>query len=56
MPNEPDQRILLGVAMTLATGRDRFPQYEGTSRSDSYRDDRDVERNGYSYVRRLSEA
>ena len=47
----PTKRILLGVAMTLATVATAFPQYEGTSRSDSYRDDRDIERSGYSYVR-----
>jgi hypothetical protein len=45
------KRILLGVAMTLATAATAFPQYEGTSRSESYRSDRDVERSGYSYVR-----
>jgi len=47
----PTKRILLGVAMTLATVATAFPQYEGASRSDSYRSGRDVERSGYSYVR-----
>jgi hypothetical protein len=51
MPMSSTKRILLGVAMTLATVATAFPQYEGASRSDSYRSDRDVERSGYSYVR-----
>ena len=46
----PTKRLLLGVAMTLATVATAFPQYEGASRSDSY-SDRDSERSGYSYVR-----
>jgi Family of unknown function (DUF6600) len=45
------KRILLGIAMTLALVATAFAQYEGASRPDSYRSDRGVERNGYSYVR-----
>ena len=44
------KRLLLGVAMTLLTVATGFSQYEPASRSDSYAR-RDVERNGYSYVR-----
>ena len=45
------KRILLGVSMTLAMVATAFAQYEGASRTDSYRSDGSVGRNGYSYVR-----
>ncbi len=45
------KRILLGVATTLVTVATAFAQYDGASRSDSYRDDGDGRGSGYSYVR-----
>ena len=44
------KRLLLGVSMALLTVATGFSQYEPAARSDSYAR-RDVERNGYSYVR-----
>lgn len=44
------KRLVLGVALALLTVATGFSQYEPASRSDSYAR-RDVERNGYSYVR-----
>lgn len=44
------KRLFLGASMAMLTVATGFSQYEPASRSDSYAR-RDVERNGYSYVR-----